>query len=279
MIKTIKNNISIVLLVIALLIGLSLLLYPTVSDWWNSNHQSKAIEKYAESVEELKDEKYMEILNAAYDYNNKLGSKTQKFSLNDIEAEEYKNLLNINENGVIAYIEIPKIDCYLPVYHFTNNDTMNNGVGHIEWSSLPVGGKSSHCVLSGHRGLPNAKLFTNLDKIREGDIFTLYVLNEKLFYEVDHISIVLPDETDMLKITEDQDYCTLVTCTPYGVNTHRLLVRGKRMTDSEYIKKLSITADAEQLEPKIVAAVVSIPVFLIIIFIVIFSDMKHFKKI
>ena len=228
-----KGNFITILLVLILLVGLSLLLYPSVSDYWNSLHQTKAIATYAEEVANLNQDQYDEIRAAAERYNASLTDRDNAYLLSDAQKEEYERLLNVSGLGVMGYIEIPSIDCSLPIYHGTEESVLQIAVGHLEWSSLPVGGESTHCVLSGHRGLPSAKLFTNLDKLQAGDIFMLRVLDEVLTYEVDQILIVEPQETGALRMEEGKDYCTLVTCTPYGINTHRLLVRGHRIDNIE----------------------------------------------
>ena len=226
-----KGNYITILLVLILLVGLSLLLYPSVSDYWNSLHQTKAIATYAEDVANLNQNQYGEIWAAAERYNASLADRDNAYLLSDAQKEEYERLLNVSGLGIMGYIEIPSIDCSLPVYHGTEESALQIAVGHLEWSSLPVGGESTHCVLSGHRGLPSAKLFTNLDKLQMGDVFLLRVLDEVLTYEVDQILIVEPQETGALQIEEGQDYCTLVTCTPYGINTHSMLVRGHRVEE------------------------------------------------
>lgn len=182
--------------------------------------------------------------------------------------------MDVTGTGVMGYIEIPTIQCTLPIYHGTDDSVLQVAVGHLEWSSLPVGGESSHCVLSGHRGLPSAKLFSNLDKLNTGDIFELRVLNEVLTYEIDQILIVEPDESDNLRIIEGQDYCTLVTCTPYGVNSHRLLVRGHRVENTEEAKNVYVTADAAQIEPLIVAPIVAIPILLVLLLLLLLPRPK-----
>lgn len=224
-----RKHLSTIVLLFILLIGLSLLLYPTVSDYWNSFHQTKAITTYAENVAALDNASYDAIWDAARQYNRNLLNRSNSFRLSEEQKAEYESLLDISGQGVMGYIEIPKIDVSLPIYHGTEDPVLQVAVGHLEWTSLPVGGESTHCVLSGHRGLPSAKLFTNLDKLREGDTFLLRVLDEILTYEVDQILIVEPQDTAALEIVEGQDYCTLVTCTPYAINTHRMLVRGIRV--------------------------------------------------
>ena len=260
-----KDNYITLLLFLILLAGLSLLLYPTVSDYWNSFHQTKAITTYAESVAALDNASYDAIWDAARQYNRNLLNRSNSFRLSEEQKAEYESLLDISGQGVMGYIEIPEIDVSLPIYHGTEDTVLQVAVGHLEWTSLPVGGESTHCVLSGHRGLPSAKLFTNLDKLREGDTFLLRVLDEILTYEVDQILIVEPQDTAALEIVEGQDYCTLVTCTPYGINTHRLLVRGHRVDNIGEGKTVRVTADAVQLEPLLVAPVVAIPMLLILL--------------
>ena len=260
-----KGNFTTLFLILILLAGLSLLLYPSLSDYWNSFHQTKAIASYSEEVANLDEMQYEKMWEAAKAYNQALAESDNSFLLTDEQKEEYEELLNVSGSGIMGYIEIPSIDCSLPVYHGTDDAVLQIAVGHLDWTSLPVGGASTHCVISGHRGLPSAKLFTSLDKLTEGDIFMLRVLDEVLTYEVDQILIVEPQDISALRIVEGQDYCTLVTCTPYGINTHRLLVRGHRIENIEAAKTVRITADAIQIEPLLVAPVVAIPILLILL--------------
>ena len=260
-----KGNFSTFILVLILLTGLSLLLYPSVSNYWNSLHQTKAIAKYAEDVVNLDNDTYDQLWQDAASYNQSLLTRSNPYLLSDEQKAEYDRLLDVSGLGVMGYIEIPSIDCSLPIYHGTEESVLQIAVGHLEWSSLPVGGESTHCVLSGHRGLSSAKLFTNLDKLQTGDIFMLRVLDNVLTYEVDQILIVEPQETGALRIEEGKDYCTLVTCTPYGINTHRLLVRGHRIDNIEEAKTVRVTADASQIEPLLVAPVVAIPILLLLL--------------
>ena len=262
-----KGSFITLFLVLILLAGLSLLLYPSASDYWNSIHQTRAIATYAEDVANLNQNQYDEIWAAAESYNAALTDRNNAFLLSDAQKAEYERLLDVSGLGVMGYIEIPSIDCSLPIYHGTEESVLQIAVGHLEWSSLPVGGESTHCVLSGHRGLPSAKLFTRLDKLQTGDIFMLRVLEEVLTYEVDQILIVEPQDTDALRIEEGKDYCTLVTCTPYGINTHRLLVRGHRIDNIEEAKAVRVTADAIQIEPLLVAPVMAIPILLLLMII------------
>ena len=208
-----------------------MMLYPTVASWWNSMHQSRAVALYIEQVAAIDDAGGTDVLGEARRYNEELASRGGAWFLTDEQRADYLSQLDVADNGVMAYLEIPAIGCYLPVYHGTDPAVLQVGVGHMEWSSLPVGGEGSHAVLSGHCGLPDARLFTDLDELRLGDRFTVHVLTEELTYEVDQILTVLPTELDALGLAEGEDYCTLLTCTPYGVNTHRLLVRGRRVRD------------------------------------------------
>ena len=218
------------LLIVLIIAGLSLILYPTVSDILRSFAYKRTISAFDSAVESLDDEKYEEMLEAAKDFNRRLVEKSYSLSmLTEKELAEYESLLDVSGNGVMGYITIPKINVSLPIYHGTSDAVLQNGLGHLEGSSLPVGGESTHAIISGHTGLPSGKLFTDIDQLTAGDTFTLRVLRDTLTYEVDQILIVLPHEVDALGIEEGQDYCTLLTCTPYGVNTHRLLVRGHRI--------------------------------------------------
>lgn len=269
-----KKHISTIILLVILIIGVSLLLYPTFSDYINSLHQSQAISTYADSVEQLDTEQYEEVWKAAQEYNAAMTANTQSFKLSEAAAEKYRQQLNIDGSGVMGYIEIPKIKVSLPIYHGTDDVVLQQAIGHLEWTSLPVGGEGTHCVLSGHRGLPSAKLFTNLDKLTVGDTFMLRVLNEVLTYEVDQILIVEPKDTEALQIVDGQDYCTLVTCTPYGINTHRLLVRGHRIANADDANTAFITADATQVEPILVAPMLAIPVLLVLVVILLIPKKK-----
>lgn len=260
-----KKHLSTLALVLVFLAGLSLLLYPTVSDYWNSMHQSRAIAGYAEHVANLDNNSYGALLAEAAAYNASLPGKPNRFNMTEEELAEYEACLRVDNTDVIGYIEIAKIGCYLPIYHGTDEAVLQVGVGHLEGTSLPVGGAGTHCVISGHRGLPSARLFTDLDKLAQGDTFALRVLDETLTYEVDQIRIVEPYEMNDLEIEEGRDYCTLVTCTPYGVNTHRLLVRGHRTDNIEDAKTIRVTADAMQIEPVLVAPVVAVPMLLLLL--------------
>lgn len=270
-----KKDFSTIALIIVFFVGVSVLLYPTVSDYWNSLHQSQAIATYADSVENMDEQDYEKLWDAAVSYNQKLFQSGHGLGLKDEEKEEYNELLDVSGTGIMSYIEIPKIKCSLPIYHGTDEGVLQIAVGHIEGSSLPVGGLNTHCVLSGHRGLPSAKLFSNLDKLEEGDIFMIRTLDQTLTYEVDQIRIVLPDEVEDLKVEEGKDLCTLVTCTPYGINTHRLLVRGHRVANQEEAEAVRVTADAMQVDNRIVAICIAVPVLVLLLLYVAFGGRRR----
>ncbi len=263
-----KKHISTIIIALIFLAGLGFLLYPTVSNLWNRAHQSRAIATYTKQVEKLDDSQNKEMLKAARKYNKSLLKKSDHWKLSKKDKKKYESLLDVSGTGIMGYIVVPKIDCSLPIYHGTDEGALQIAIGHLEGSSLPVGGKSTHCVLSGHRGLPSARLFTDLDQMEEGDIFVLNVLGRKLAYEVDQIKVVLPDEMSDLEIVQGKDLCTLVTCTPYGINTHRLLVRGHR---TKYIEEtvVRVQKEAEKKETGIWLLAGGGAVFLIIIIIVV----------
>lgn len=272
-----KNKISTIILILVFLVGLSLLLYPSVSDYWNSFHSTQAIASYAEEAARLDDDQYAEIWSAADAYNQSLLTRTNQYLLSEEQEASYQSLLDVGGTGIMGYIEIASLDVALPIYHGTDENVLQIAVGHLDWTSLPVGGKGTHCVLSGHRGLPSAKLFTNLDKLVVGDTFILRVLNEVLTYEVDQILIVKPTDTAALQIEEGSDLCTLVTCTPYGINSHRLLVRGHRIENEEAAGLVRVTSDAVQIEPMVVAPIVALPILLILLIMLFTSDRKSKK--
>lgn len=258
-----RDRVSTIILILVFLTGLSLLLYPTFSDYWNSLHQSRAIAGYVSDVADIDNDTYEKLWQSAEEYNAALAESGIRWQLTEEEQADYESQLRLSTTDVMGYIEIKKIDCYLPIYHGTDEAVLQVGVGHLEGTSLPVGGESTHCVISGHRGLPSAKLFTDLDQLEVGDTFVLYILDETLTYEVDQIRIVEPDDTSDLEIAEGEDYCTLLTCTPYGVNTHRLLVRGHR-TENEK-SGARVPADAIQIEPVIVAPLIAVPLLVLLL--------------
>ena len=272
----VKRNFSTIILVLIFLVGLSLLLYPSVSDYWNSLHQSRAIATYAEAVAQVDDTDYEKMWEDAQRYNETLLNKSDRWNMSDEEWAEYYELLNVSGNGIIGYIEIPQIKVALPLYHGVDEAVLQIAVGPIEGSSLPTGGVGTHCVISGHRGLPSASLFTNLDELVEGDVFMMRVLDETLTYEVDQIRIVEPTDLSSLEIEEGKDLCTRVTCTPYGINSHRLLVRGHRIENLETASNIRVTADAMQIDPVLVAPMVAVPLLiLLIIWILVYYRKKR----
>lgn len=265
-----KKHLPQVFIVLMLIAGLSLLLYPTVSEYINSLNLRNAITEYTNTVESIPIENREELLAAAAKYNEyRAETATTLLRLSDEDREVYSSLLNVSGNGIMGYINIPSIKAFLPIYHGIEDTVLQIGIGHLEGSSLPVGGESAHCVLSGHTGLPSSTLFTHLDRLIEGDIFTLHVLGETFTYQVDNIEIMEPNDINLLAIEKGQDICTLVTCTPYGINTHRLFVRSHRIenlpedTDNNGIGSSQTHADS--LFPLIIAGAVAAPVLLILI--------------
>ncbi len=268
-----KKHIVEIILYLVLFSGLCLLLYPTVSNWWNSFHQSRAIADYTASVENITAEDRAAALDKARAYNTRLASDEHSFRLGDEQMAEYNELLNVTGTGIMGYLRIPVLDVNLPIYHTVAEEVLQVGVGHIPGSSLPVGGVSTHCILTGHRGLPSSRLFTDLNLLKEGDIFIITVLEETVTYQVDQVRIVLPEEVDSLTIEKGKDYCTLVTCTPYGVNTHRILVRGHRV---ENMNDASLkTGEARRVPHRYVIAAIAIPlVCLTAVGLVLFGNKK-----
>lgn len=254
-----RNVISTAILVVLLLVGLSVMLYPTVSDWWNSRVQTRAIATYNQSVEQMDTGDKERLLMEAHSYNATLSHLTAPFT-NWEDAGNYDKILDISGTGIMGYISIPKIQVELPIYHGTSAEVLNVAVGHLQGSSFPVGGENTHAVISAHRGLPSAKLFSDLDQLVEGDTFTVTILDEVLTYEVEKIFIVKPDELDKLAIIPGGDYVTLMTCTPYGVNSHRLLVRA-HWVDTVYPHNVKVAADAVQLDSMSVVPFIAAPLF------------------
>ena len=271
-----KKNKSTAILILVFFVGLSLLLYPTISDYWNSFHSSRAIATYAEAVAKLDPISYDQIWEEARTYNKMLAEKRNKYILSEEEYAAYEKLLDITGTGIMAEIEIPSVRVDLPVYHGIDESVLQVAAGHLEWTSLPVGGESTHCVISAHRGLPSAKLFTNLDELAEGDVFLLRTLDELLTYEVDQILIVEPEDISALHIESGKDLCTLVTCTPYGINSHRLLVRGHRVETVDTLSWAKVTSDALQVEPIIVAPLLALVIIAVLLVVVGISD--NYKK-
>lgn len=270
-----RKHISTIILCITFITGLSLLLYPTVSNYWNSQHQTQAVVDYTERIEKMDDSEKLYEVDRAKGYNLSLIDNGRRFSPSKEEDLLYRGILSTDDNGMMGYITIPELRLKLAIYHGVDESVLQVGIGHIEGSSLPVGGDSTHCVISGHRGLPSAKLFTDIDKLVIGDVFMLHVYDEMLTYEVDQILIVEPEDYSALAIEEGKDYCTLVTCTPYGINTHRLLVRGYRV-ENKVIDGTRVTSDAIKVNKYLVIACVSL--LLLVVYCLAVLIIRLYKK-
>lgn len=272
------SSFSTIILVAIFFVGLCVLLYPTVSDFWNEKRQSQAIINYDDIIVNLTPEDYTAHFEKADDYNKKLALISEPFLGHKTIADLYYDTLDVNDDGMMGYITIEKIKVQLPIYHGTTDKVLNSAVGHVEGSSLPVGGVGTHTVLSAHRGLPSAKLFTNLDKLTNGDIFTIRILDRTITYQVDQVLIVLPQKVNDLYAVPGEDYCTLVTCTPYGVNTHRMLVRGTRIENIEEEKKINVITEAYQIDPLIVTPAVAAPMLGILLIFLLAKSSGNNKK-
>ena len=272
-----KHRISNLILVLILFIGIGILGYPSFSEYWNSLHQSRAIMGYAERVAEMTNEEYDAVWNSALDYNRRLLDLPNRWAIDDDYLDDYESQLNVDATGNMGYISIPRIDVNLPIYHGTSDAVLQTSIGHITGTSLPVGSMhsdpedwlkpdyASHSVLSGHRGLPSARLFSDLDAMEVGDVFYLTILDQTLTYQVDKITVIEPEDITELEILPGRDLCTLMTCTPYGINTHRLLVRGTRIENEKNYLEVRITADAIKIEPLYVAPFIAVPVLLLMV--------------
>ena len=269
----ITGKVATLILLILFFVGLSVLLYPALSSYWNARVQTKVVADYESLMDAMNSEDYSEYFQAAYAYNDQLAALKNPYAQGRL-LPGYDDLLNLDRRGIMGYISIDKIQVQLPIYHGVTPEVLNVAAGHLPGTSLPVGGVNTHCVLSAHRGLPTAKLFTNLDKMEVGDTFVLTVLGQDLTYEVDQVRIVLPEDLSEIQIVEGKDYCTLLTCTPYGVNSHRLLVRGHRIESVSH-KTIYITAEAYQIDRLIVTPIVALPIILILIIYVIFRPVKR----
>ncbi len=282
-----KHRVSNLILVLILLAGVAIAGYPAFSDYWNSMHQTQAIAGYAERVAELTNDEYVSVWENALDYNRRLASNPNPWAMSDEDIDDYERQLNVDGTGNMGFISIPRIDVNLPVYHGTSDAVLQSSIGHIDGTSLPAGsvhpdeddyGKvefASHSVLSGHRGLPSAKLFSDLDAMEVGDVFYLTVLDQTLTYQVDKITVILPEDSSELTLFPGKDYCTLMTCTPYGINTHRLLVRGVRVENDKELIDVRVTADALKVEPLYVVPFIAAPVLLLmILWVVLFAGRK-----
>jgi sortase A len=271
-----RSILTTLLLVLILLLGMAIIAYPTVSDWWNSFHQSRAIASYSEAVDSASEAEIQAIFDAAEAYNASLLEKDNPFAMTQENLDEYYSLLDVSGTGVMGYIQIPVIDVTLPIYHGTSEGVLQVAIGHLDWTALPIGGESTHAVLSGHRGLPSARLFTDLDKVIVGDYFTITSLNRTVTYEVDQIRIVEPQDVAELKTVPGEDYCTLVTCTPYGINTHRMLVRGRRIDNIEEARVIIVPPGAFRIPNYIAIPAIGIP--LLFLFLLGLTVYSHFKR-
>ena len=282
-----KHRVSNLILVLILLAGVAIAGYPAFSDYWNSMHQSRAIMGYAERVAELTNDEYITVWEDALDYNRRLASDPNPWAMTDEDIDDYERQLNVDGTGNMGFIAIPRIDVNLPIYHGTSDAVLQTSIGHIDGTSLPAGSihpdpddydkveYASHSVLSGHRGLPSAKLFSDLDVLEEGDVFYLTILDQTLTYQVDKITVILPEDSSELVLFPGKDYCTLMTCTPYGINTHRLLVRGVRVENDKELIDVRVTADALKIEPLYVVPFIAGPVLLLmILWVVLFAGRK-----
>ena len=261
--KWFKKHLVNLILFGIVLIGIGLLVYPTFADWWNSFHQVRAIQTYAAAVSNLDREEYDRIIASAEEYNRKLAETGSIWTMSKEQEQAYNKELAIDDSGIMGYIDIHKINIKLPLYHGTDETILQTAIGHISGTSLPVGGEGTHCVLSGHRGLPSARLFTDLDKVVEGDTWTMTILDRTYTYECDQIRVVTPEDLSALNMEKDKDYCTLVTCTPYGVNTHRLLVQGHRIANAS--GEANVIADAITIESIYIAPFIAVPMLVILI--------------
>ena len=278
--KTVKKKSDLMvnlILIGVMVLGVLIVAYPTISDWWNSYHSTRVIASYSEKVAAIDTAEVDRMLAEAEAYNRELIDNDHRFALSDEELEYYHSILDVTGDGTLGYIEIPKLHISLPIYHGSEESVLQTAIGHLEGTSFPVGGTGTHAVLTGHRGLPSARLFTDIDQLVDGDHFAVHVLNRTVTYEVDQIHIVLPEEMEDLQIDPDKDYCTLVTCTPYGINTHRLLVRGRRVEND--LEILNVTADAQQVQPGLTALGIAIPMLTIaLIYILIMTSLKASRK-
>ena len=256
-----KPSATTVVAVVVLVTGIGIIAYPTVSDWWNTYHQYRDIANYVAAVQNTDAEELEAMRQEAIEYNKRLLSKSNRFAMTEAEKAEYDSLLDLTGSGVMGYVQINAINVDYPIYHGMDEKVLQMAIGHLEGTSLPVGGPDTHTAISGHRGLPSARLFTDLDRLVEGDTFSITVLDETMFYEVDQIRIVEPSDLSNLEIVKGEDYATLITCTPYGVNTHRMLVRGHRIDD--IIDAEAITAGAIQIPRYIAIAAVGVPMLFV----------------
>ncbi len=275
--KRMKKDRMSTILVFIFFIGLSVTLYPFVSNYWNSRTQSRAIASYSDTVSQMDETDFETMIEEANKYNKKLRKLSFPF-MDYKRLGNYEEILDVDGTGIMGYINIPILGVELPIYHGTDAGVLQVAAGHLKGSSFPVGGIGTHAVISAHRGLPSAKLFTDLDELIKGDIFTITILNRTITYEVDQIRIVLPYEVDELQIDKDKDYCTLMTCTPYGINSHRMLVRGIRTKNVQASSTAYVPADATQINPTMVSIVLAIPMVFILLLILLIDQRRVRRK-
>ena len=291
----IVRNFLTIVLVLILLVGAGLLLYPTFANWWNSTRQSKALQQYMAEIDHIDQTEILKVIENAKEYNSEIAQSIGviNWTLSDERREKYNKELSFSDAGIMGYVEINSLDIMLPIYHGTDETILQIGIGHLESTSLPVGAKSydddlgvltdptdsAHCVISGHRGLPSSRLFTDLDKMQEGDTFALNIYNNLMIYEVDQIRVVLPEDLSELDLEKGKDYCTLVTCTPYGINSHRLLVRGVRVSSQDAERFIyRIQGNATQIKPAIVAVILAAPAIIILFIIAMIRPGRERRK-
>ncbi len=272
-----RKHLTTIIIIVMFIVGLSVLLYPAVSNYINQKHASRVISEYNDKSEKMRNYEIEKIFAKAQDYNRRLEKEPGGF-YNPARVSGYSETLDISGTGIMGYVDIDRIGVELPIYHTVDDSVLSIGAGHLEGTSLPVGGESTHCVLSGHRGLPSAKLFTDLDELEQGDEFTITVLNKKLTYRIDQIKTVLPTETDDLQIVKGKDYCTLMTCTPYGINSHRLILRGVRIETAEEKPGVFVKNEAFVIDPLVVTPIVAMPMLVIVLVFVIVKDRRAKKK-
>lgn len=272
-----KNKAMYILLVLIFVAGLSLLLYPTISNAYNDYLHSKAIVEYAEQVDNMEQEMFLKEWEKTEAYNRSLAERSNPFALSQTQEQQYWELLDLTGKGIMAYVEIPAVDVVLPIAHGTEESTLKEYVGHIEWSSLPIGGESTHCVVSGHRGLPSSELFTNIDHLELGDEFYIHVLGETLHYQVCNIAVVEPQDQRLLSIVEGKDLVTLVTCTPYGINSHRLLVQGIRMGTQDAAQQIIVKNETTGVDVMVLIPIILVAIAVVVFVVMLLSGIKKKK--
>ena len=272
-----RKHLTTIIIIVMFIVGLSVLLYPAISNYINQKNASRVIGEYNDKLEKTGSDRIESMFMQAQDYNKRLAGTTSAF-YHPETVKGYDTTLDITGTGIMGYIDIDKIGVELPIYHTVDDSVLSTGAGHLEGTSLPIGGASTHCVLSGHRGLPSAKLFTDLDELEVDDVFTITVLDQKLTYRIDQIKTVKPSETQDLQIESGKDYCTLMTCTPYGINSHRLLLRGVRVETAQEKPGIFVKNEAFRIDPLVVTPIVAVPMLVAVLVFVLVKDHKSKKK-